>query len=62
MPPFGYPVSEGLKSGVPHLSDGQIAEVVNYVRSHFGNAYKTDGTAPQISLLPHPAAELIGPQ
>jgi len=44
------------------LSDAQIADVVNYVRSHFGNGYKAEVTAQQVSALPHPAAELIGPQ
>lgn len=74
MPPFGYPEGspegypEGssggraMKAGPSHLSDAQIAEVVNYVRSHFGNAYRAEVTAAQISALPHPAAELIGPQ
>ena len=62
MPPFGYPGGEAARSGAPHLSDAQIADVVNYVRGHFGNAYKPEVTAKQISLLPHPAAELMGPQ
>ena len=62
MPPFGYPGGEAARSGAPHLSDAQIADVVNYVRGHFGNAYKPEITAKQISLLPHPAAELMGPQ
>jgi mono/diheme cytochrome c family protein len=62
MPPFGFPVGSRMNSGPTHLSDAQIAEVVNYVRSHFGNGYKTEVTADQISALPHPLAELIGPQ
>ena len=62
MPPFGYPTGSRMGSGPAHLSDAQIADVVNYVRSHFGNEYKADVTAQQISSLPHPAAELIGPQ
>lgn len=62
MPPFGYPAGRGINSGPPHLSDAQIAEVVNYVRSHFGNAYKAEATPEKIQALPHPAAELIGPQ
>jgi mono/diheme cytochrome c family protein len=62
MPPFGFPVGARMNSGPAHLSDAQIAAVVNYVRSHFGNAYKADVTAAQISALPHPAAELMGPQ
>ena len=37
MPPFG-----GL------LSDQQIADVVNYVRTHFGNSYKDKVTAADV--------------
>jgi mono/diheme cytochrome c family protein len=62
MPPFGYPEGQGMRSGPAHLTDAQIADVVNYVRSHFGNAYKAEVTATQIAALPHPAAELMGPQ
>ena len=62
MPPFGYPSGQDMNSGPLHLSDAQIADVVNYVRSHFGNTYKPQVTAKQIAALPHPAAELIGPQ
>jgi mono/diheme cytochrome c family protein len=62
MPPFGYPAGHGMNAGPPHLSDAQIADVVNYVRSHFGNAYKADVTPEKIQALPHPAAELMGPQ
>lgn len=36
MPPFG-----------PQLTDQQIADVVNYVRTHFGNQY-TDAVTPQM--------------
>jgi mono/diheme cytochrome c family protein len=62
MPPFGFPAGRGMNSGPAHLSDAQIAAVVNYVRSHFGNAYKAEVTAEEIQALPHPAAELMGPQ
>ena len=62
MPPFGFPTGSRMDSGPAHLSDAQIADVVNYVRSHFGNEYKAEVTAEQIRTLPHPAAELIGPQ
>jgi len=62
MPPFGFPEGQGMRSGPAHLTDDQIADVVNYVRSHFGNAYKAEVTGKQIAALPHPAAELIGPQ
>ncbi|HEX3397782.1 MAG TPA: cytochrome c [Steroidobacteraceae bacterium] len=62
MPPFGYPSSSNPQARARHLSDAQIADVVNYVRSHFGNAFKAEVTATQIAALPHPEAELIGPQ
>lgn len=62
MPPFGSPAGQTMGSGPAHLSDAQIADVVNYVRSHFGNAYKAQVTAEQVAALPHPAAELMGPQ
>ena len=38
MPPFG-----------PMMSDAQIAAVVNYVRSHFGNAYSDAVTADDVA-------------
>ena len=47
----GYPalvVLNGLHGMPPFaatLDDAQIAAVVNYVRSHFGNAYGTDVTS-----------------
>jgi mono/diheme cytochrome c family protein len=61
MPPFGLPANRE-QSRATHLTDAQIADVVNYVRSHFENKYKTNVTAGQVAALPHPAAELIGPQ
>jgi mono/diheme cytochrome c family protein len=61
MPPFGLPVNQE-SSRATHLTDAQIADVVNYVRSHFDNTYKASVTAKQVAALPHPAAELIGPQ
>jgi mono/diheme cytochrome c family protein len=61
MPPFGRPANQE-PSRATHLTDAQIAEVVNYVRSHFENQYKTNVTADQVAALRHPAAELIGPQ
>ena len=61
MPPFGLPVNRE-SSRATHLTDAQIADVVNYVRSHFENQYKTNVTASQVAALQHPAAELIGPQ
>jgi mono/diheme cytochrome c family protein len=61
MPPFGLPVNQE-SSRATHLTDAQIADVVNYVRGHFDNTYKANVTAKQVAGLPHPAAELIGPQ
>jgi mono/diheme cytochrome c family protein len=62
MPPFGLPVNQAAHSRAVHLSDAQIADVVNYVRSHFDNMYQANVTTEQVAALPHPAAELIGPQ
>ena len=54
MPPFGLPADQVREIRTVHLSDAQIADVVNYVRSHFGNAYKDKVTAGQVAQLPHP--------
>jgi mono/diheme cytochrome c family protein len=62
MPPFGIPANQDGPSRATHLTDAQIADVVNYVRSHFENTYKSTVTAKQVAALPHPAAELMGPQ
>jgi mono/diheme cytochrome c family protein len=62
MPPFGLPIDQASKSRAVHLTDAQIADVVNYVRSHFDNLYQANVTGKQVAALPHPAAELIGPQ
>jgi mono/diheme cytochrome c family protein len=40
MPPFGLPADQVMETRAAHLSDAQIADVVNYVRSHFDNKYK----------------------
>jgi mono/diheme cytochrome c family protein len=57
MPGFGVaPQQFEFFFGAVHLSDAQVAEVVNYVRSHFGNKYKDTVTAGQVAALPHPAA------
>jgi mono/diheme cytochrome c family protein len=55
MPAFGAPsgqVSSGPRVAI--LSDTQIAAVINYVRTHFGNRYRDVVTAAQIATLPHP--------
>ncbi len=36
------------------LSDAQIAEIVNYIRSHFGNHYRERLTAAEVAALQHP--------
>jgi mono/diheme cytochrome c family protein len=33
------------------LSEAQIAAVINYVRSHFGNHYKDEITAAEVKAL-----------
>ena len=53
MPAFGLPEDQ-MMFGAAHLSDAQIADVVNYVRSHFGNHWKDTVTAEQVAALPHP--------
>lgn len=62
MPPFGLPADQVMETRAAHLSDAQIADVVNYIRSHFDNKYKTDMTAKEVAALPHPATSLMGPQ
>ena len=54
MPPFGLPAAEAAQARAVQLSDAQVAEVVNYVRSHFGNKYKATVTEKQVAALPHP--------
>jgi mono/diheme cytochrome c family protein len=57
----GYPIYMVLNGngGMPWfngmLSDAQIADVVNYVRTHFGNEYKDRVTAVQVAALRGPA-------
>jgi mono/diheme cytochrome c family protein len=62
MPPFGLPADQVMETRAAHLSDAQIADVVNYVRSHFDNKYQADVTAKQVAALPHPPTSLMGPQ
>lgn len=56
MPPFGSELNMGpLHLGL-HLTDAQVADVVNYVRTHLGNHWHSHVRAAQVSALPHPAA------
>jgi mono/diheme cytochrome c family protein len=54
MPAFGAPANLVWDGPTVHLSDAQVADVVNYVRGHFGNAYKDRVSASQVAQLPHP--------
>jgi mono/diheme cytochrome c family protein len=55
MPPFGTPTGGNPAPHImPVLSDAQVAAIVNYVRSHFGNNYKEQLTAAQVATLRHP--------
>ncbi len=54
MPPFGLPADQVTETRAVHLSDAQIADVVNYVRTSFGNRYKDQATPAQVAALPHP--------
>ena len=62
MPPFGLPANLVMGTRGAYLSDAQVADVVNYVRSHFDNNYKSDVTAKQVAALPHPPTSMMGPQ
>jgi mono/diheme cytochrome c family protein len=53
MPAFGATADLSF-FGSPHLSDAQVAEVVNYVRRNFGNRRKGTVSAAQVAALPHP--------
>ena len=54
MPAFGKPADPTFVFGEVHLSDAEIAAVVNFVRSHFGNQYQDRTTADKVAALPHP--------
>ncbi len=56
MPPFGLPADQVMETRTVHLSDAQIADVVNYVRGNFGNRHKDKITAQQVAALPHPTS------
>jgi mono/diheme cytochrome c family protein len=56
MPSFSLPADQALETRSVRLSDAQVADVVNYLRSNFGNKYKGTVTASQVAALPHPGA------
>ena len=59
MPPFGVPASGAGQFLATQLTDAQVADVVNYVRSHFDNKYKPTVTAEQVKQLPHPVSAAV---
>jgi mono/diheme cytochrome c family protein len=61
MPPFGLPADQVMETRTVHLSDRQIAEVVNYVRSNFGNHFKDKIGERAVAALPHPGKPVIAP-
>lgn len=54
MPAFGEGGEARFEMQGVHLSDAQIAQVVNFVRSSFGNRFKGTATAREVASLPHP--------
>jgi len=56
MPSFGTRANGEIVFGAATLSDKEIADVVNYVRSHFGNTYKDTVKVSQVVALPHPGS------
>jgi mono/diheme cytochrome c family protein len=55
MPAFSAPANDQWDGPTVHLSDAQVADVVNYLRSHFGNNYRNRVSASQVAKLSHPA-------
>jgi mono/diheme cytochrome c family protein len=51
MPAFGGNGDVGMFFMVPSLTDEQIAAVINYVRSHFGNHFKGQITPARVKAL-----------
>jgi mono/diheme cytochrome c family protein len=51
MPAFGARHAIGFGGPPAVLSEAQIAAVINYVRSHFGNHYKDPITAAEVEAL-----------
>lgn len=56
MPAFSAAADQVWDGPTVRLSDAQVAEVVNYVRSHFGNRYSERVSAGDIAKLPHPTS------
>jgi mono/diheme cytochrome c family protein len=61
MPAFGGNGDVGLFFAVPTLNDVQIAAVINYVRSSFGNHFKGTITAAEVKALRRPNNDKLVP-
>ena len=59
MPSFGTMPGMNAQQArmLASLTDEQIAAVVNYVRSNFGNDFKDETTQEEIAKLPHPGGK-----
>ncbi|GGE00523.1 cytochrome c [Polymorphobacter glacialis] len=59
FPDYAIAIVTGGKGPMPwfrgNLTDQQIADVISYVRTHFGNRYKSRVTAAQVAELGVPA-------
>jgi mono/diheme cytochrome c family protein len=53
MPAFAKNDGAGFFFTAPSLTDEQVAAVINYVRTHFGNHYKDPITASEVKALHH---------
>lgn len=62
MPAFGGvgDVEPAVAKMAGTLTDEQIAAVVNYVRSHFGNDFKDKVSVKDVATLPHPGGKGAG--
>ncbi len=61
MPAFGGTGDVGQFFAVPSLNDEQIAAVINYVRSNFGNHFKGRITAAEVKALRRPLHDTLLP-
>jgi mono/diheme cytochrome c family protein len=57
MPAFAKPSGQGFWFQSTWLTDKQIADVVNYIRTSFGNDYNDPITAAEVAALQPPAGE-----
>jgi mono/diheme cytochrome c family protein len=60
MPAFGARHAIGFVGAPASLTTVQIAAVINYVRTHFGNRYTDSITAAEVEALDHPAVKPSG--